>query len=543
LLFRASDQYDFGPVRQTGRIMSTAGSSGVESIWADDMSPSRTRVGLILGAIIVLGTALRFYQLDEKSLWLDESYSYWLSNHSLHDIWHVIAAWDVHPPMYFTLLKFWRGGADSEFVMRGLSVVAGVATIPAVYVLARQCGERGAGVFIGLMAAGMFAVSPLHIDFAQQARPYTLLALGISVALAGATWLLAHPGDMRRRLLGLGTPAFVAWLALILGAASALWLHNTAAVFLASLGVVGLAIIWRDGFSAPLLVNIAIAVTAVLLLWSPFLVMFVGQVHEVARDIWIPELTVTRALSPIATIVDIGSLTPLTFVPIMVILLVLGAKAMARSSRARLAWLLLGVIGLSYAAIVAFSFLVQSVVVPRVFVWMNVPCLVIVAAGLASLKRPAIRHAGMIAVAGVSLLGVWNFRQAPDREPWRDMAADLAENVAEGGVVLTVPSTLTIPLNYYLDRLEGEVALVGLPDPSGTGRRTPEGTLMVYPDTPEAALPIIDTYLEWPSEVWFVGRLMPMFDPDNTALTRLRAHRSERAVTEITNYMVIHRFE
>ena len=79
------------------------------------------------------------------------------------------------------------------------------------------------------------------------------------------------------------------------------------------------------------------------------------QVHEVAGDIWIPELTVTRALSPIATIVDIGSLQPLTVAPIMVILMVLGAKAVARSSRARLTWLLLGVIGLAYAAIIVFS--------------------------------------------------------------------------------------------------------------------------------------------------------------------------------------------
>src|SRR3546814_10677245 len=84
----------------------------------------------------------------------------------------------------------------------------------------------------------LFAVSPLQLGLAQQARPYALLMLGLALALAGATWLVTHParaarppwcrGDWCRLLASLG---------LSLGIAMLLWMNKPVALLVVALGV------------------------------------------------------------------------------------------------------------------------------------------------------------------------------------------------------------------------------------------------------------------------------------------------------------------
>ena len=74
-------------------------------------------VGLVVFAAIAFGNATR------ASIWFDEAFSAYLIQFSYWDIL-VFTAEDVHPPVYYWLLKAWSTlFGTTEFALRSLSVV------------------------------------------------------------------------------------------------------------------------------------------------------------------------------------------------------------------------------------------------------------------------------------------------------------------------------------------------------------------------------------------------------------------------------------
>jgi mannosyltransferase len=135
-------------------------------------------------AILLLTAFLRFYRLDAQSFWNDEGNSARLSERTIDLIVEGTAS-DIHPPGYYLLLHYWRAVfGHSEFALRSLSAVAGLALVLFTYLL----GRRLFGQTTGLMAAFLGAISPFAIYYSQEARMYALLG-----ALAAAsTYLLVR---------------------------------------------------------------------------------------------------------------------------------------------------------------------------------------------------------------------------------------------------------------------------------------------------------------------------------------------------------------
>ena len=142
--------------------------------------PSR----ILLVAILLVAACLRFYRLDAQSFWNDEGNSARIAERSINLILEG-AAGDIHPPGYYLLLYYWRAMfGHSEFALRSLSAVAGLALVVFTYLL----GRRLFGETVGLMAAFLGAISPFAIYYSQEARMYTLLA-ALSTA---STYLIFH---------------------------------------------------------------------------------------------------------------------------------------------------------------------------------------------------------------------------------------------------------------------------------------------------------------------------------------------------------------
>ena len=139
---------------------------------------------LILG----LATALRFYHLGGQSLWADEGNSAVMATRSFAEI-TTNAANDIHPPLYYWLLRLWTQFAGvSEVGLRSLSALLGVLLVFATIGL----GLRMGGVGIGLLAGLLAAVSPFQVYYSQEARMYMLLALEAAGAVYGFWALLRH---------------------------------------------------------------------------------------------------------------------------------------------------------------------------------------------------------------------------------------------------------------------------------------------------------------------------------------------------------------
>ena len=135
------------------------------------------------------GLALRLARLGFQPLWWDEGYTVWFATQPLREM-IALTARDIHPPLYYGLLSAWIGlWGTHPLALRMFSVLAGMLAIPLLYLATRTLmGPR-----VGLWAAGLLALSPIHIYYSQELRMYGLVAL-LSL---GATFYAA-------RLLALG---------------------------------------------------------------------------------------------------------------------------------------------------------------------------------------------------------------------------------------------------------------------------------------------------------------------------------------------------
>lgn len=127
----------------------------------------------LLLLIIAFGAVLRSYDLFGKSLWYDEVFSVNVSdpNNSLSEVFHLTVE-DVHPPFYQIMLWLVFHVFDyGERVGRVLSLVFGVALLPAIYCLGQKLfNER-----VGTIAALLSAVNFIFIAAARDTRSYSLL--------------------------------------------------------------------------------------------------------------------------------------------------------------------------------------------------------------------------------------------------------------------------------------------------------------------------------------------------------------------------------
>lgn len=129
---------------------------------------------LLLFLITVAGLALRCSLLQRDGLWSDELLSLYYSSQPVHRIPAALMNGSVHPPLYFYLLHAWMlVWGNSEPVLRALSVLFGVISVPVTALLARECAGRMAGLF----AALLLAFSSYHIHYSLEVRPYSLMFL------------------------------------------------------------------------------------------------------------------------------------------------------------------------------------------------------------------------------------------------------------------------------------------------------------------------------------------------------------------------------
>ncbi len=142
------------------------------------MKRVRFWAGVIL--ILWLATALNFHTLAGQSFWNDEGNSARLSERTLSLIIAGTAS-DVHPPLYYLLLRGWREMlGESEFGLRALSAFAGVGVVAATVAVALSLARRQEAVnrHLPTLVAGLLAaLNPALVYYAQEARMYALLAL------------------------------------------------------------------------------------------------------------------------------------------------------------------------------------------------------------------------------------------------------------------------------------------------------------------------------------------------------------------------------
>ncbi len=190
------------------------------------------RVTWILLGLLVLALGLRLVNYDQ-SLWFDEAC---MSKQRLDTLPQLLATVyvDIHPPLYIGFMFAWNKlFGDAEWSLRLFPLLTGLGGLVMIYVAGRRLvGERAA-----LVAAALLCLSPVHLWYSIEARPYTAILLGVLCLV----WLFDRllEGDTRRR---------TRWsYGLLLFAL--LWLHYYLAVY--ALLLAGLALVDRRAGAQP----------------------------------------------------------------------------------------------------------------------------------------------------------------------------------------------------------------------------------------------------------------------------------------------------
>jgi uncharacterized membrane protein len=160
---------------------------------------SRRATLVAISLIVVIAALLRLHNLGTDSLWLDEAESWREAKDGLVDLIRRTAD-DIHPPLHnlvlFAVIKLL---GDSEWSLRLPSAIFGLANIVALYWL----GTMTVGRTAGLIGAVLLTFSPFHLQYSQEARMYSLLALAATLYAATCFHYLRTPSVARGALVSL----------------------------------------------------------------------------------------------------------------------------------------------------------------------------------------------------------------------------------------------------------------------------------------------------------------------------------------------------
>ena len=136
--------------------------------------------GPALIVLTLLAGALRFFALDSRDFWFDESCTFFYVHQLLSgSVGLDFLIESTNLPYYLCLLPWTSIFGDSEAAYRSFSALAATLTVPLLGLVGRRLG----GTSAGLLCAAFVALNPLHIFYAHEARAYALWVFLLSVAL------------------------------------------------------------------------------------------------------------------------------------------------------------------------------------------------------------------------------------------------------------------------------------------------------------------------------------------------------------------------
>ena len=212
---------------------------------------------LAVGALTLVALALRIPGIDQ-SLAGDELYTFDIVRQSgLVDVLRAVHDTSITPPLHYVVAWLAVKLGDPATWVRIPSLIAGTATVPAVYLLGRRTVGRDAG----LVAAALTALSPFAIFYSDEARTYALLILLVALSTLS---LLAALDSGRRRW----------WVVFAVCACASLYAHYTAVFPLAA------QLAWALWAHRERARELAVAFAAVAVGYLPWLPSFLHQRHN-----------------------------------------------------------------------------------------------------------------------------------------------------------------------------------------------------------------------------------------------------------------------
>lgn len=415
---------------------------------------------LCLLGVAIVALLARLHGIGDKPFWMDEITTLQRSSMSLHGIVTDSLSFH-HLPAYFVLESWLVPFGNTEIVLRLPSALFGTVSCMALFGIGCSLAGLRAGVLAGLL----MALSPLQVQYGQEARSYAMVTCLISIALWGLVKLACDPQAASR---GWRDPrgARWAWAAYGLGTLAAMNVLSVALFWLIAANLAAPAIARHrsaDGrrfLSDWLLVNTAIVLVSL----PSFMAMyFATRTHLTEGLDWIPPLNPARIWSAIASVYLMrhSSLISLRLlkdgVPLLALVVaVLGTFGLLHLARRRTALIVLALALLTLPLSLLALSLITPVWMPRFVLWSAAPFFVLAGTGLAALpRRWQVPVIGVVTVT--ALVNLAPYYQEETKPRWDLAAATLQAGLQEDDLVLVDDPWAVKMMNIYLSRIGADL--------------------------------------------------------------------------------------
>lgn len=422
--------------------------------------------------ITLAGLLLRLYQLGEWSFWHDEALTVLLARQPVAKL-IAITAMDVHPPLYFLIVKFFLNLGQNEVVVRLPGALFSAAAVLAMYGLGRDLFDES----VGLTAAFMMAISPLQLFYAQEARMYAQLLL-LTVL---SSWCLfrALETDQRRW-----------WIVFAVTATLACYTAYFAFPVLAAMALYVLLVERRR----ERILHFFVALGAVGLLYLPWVSVFLAQTRAVIDTYWIAQpspLVLFTTLSGFFVSYTLPSFwiaVSLATTLLIVFVVLNDARHVFRHKRIDtkpLLWLLLwGFVPLVGTFLIS---LIQPIFQLRAVITAAPAFYLLVAWGIMRARQRQLNLLLFLPTLALMLFSLFNFyfNSAFEKPAWRAAAAYVDTHTQPGDVVLHTSDGSFLPFLSY----EHKVQHILLPvDPDEAGKNAPSQPIVAAVGGPPQSL-------------------------------------------------------
>lgn len=345
--------------------------------------------------ILVWATVLRTYNNTAVALWHDEAFSALYIKYDWGEMMHRIIL-DVHPPLYYIVLRFWSYiFGDSLLSLRGFSILLGALTVWAGYLLVKKAFKSEN---LALLAAFFLAINPFQIQYALEARMYTL---GTFLVLF-SSWLLLKALESRSKKH---------WVYFGIASAAAFYTHYYLLFSVAAQGLYALYYIfkskdWRGTFKDNQLVNLALAGATAFILYIPWLPGLMEQLARVQGGFWIGPITIWSVPGTIWKIAmgGQGINRPVLALSTAVAIVLVGY--FIRRYKDQEKWLVVFGLVVPFLAAILLS-LRSDIYLDRYFVFASLWFSILIALAFASIPKFGIRRAIVIIFVIISLYAFW----------------------------------------------------------------------------------------------------------------------------------------
>ena len=417
----------------------------------------RRRDTVLLVAIIAIGASLRLLHLGAPSFWVDEALSLEFARLPWPQFVHLMQTRELNMLPYYLLLRGWIHLGTAEWIVRSLSAIFSIATLPLLY----RLGVRLFGVRVGQIGVALLALHPYHIRFAQEARGYSLMILLVT---ASTLLLVRATETSTRRPVGV-------WVAYIATSVLAVYAH-----FYAGFAIIAqwatLAVARPRGLAGS---AVALSAAAIGILLVP-LAAFVLLGHADPAG-WIAQPT-SRSVGFLVYSLLGGDkqagARPLAYAAYAVVLIASGAAARSawtshrREPRAWHCALVIAGTSLPIILVLAVS-IVKPIFVDKYLMECLPFTVLLLAVGLDRLRPRALSLGMSILILALSVSGVFGYYRRPDKADWRAATRYLLGAARSGDAALFFPRYTFAPFRYYRASLDTSANSVDVVYPGALG--------------------------------------------------------------------------